>query len=64
MVVPVAAGVDGLEPRGAGAEVEPCHELQLLELLQHAVDRRAPDLAPGLTQQVLDLQRRERALLS
>ncbi len=63
VVVVLASGLRALEPRDAVAEVHPLREPELVEPLQRAVDAGDADLAPGGADSVVDLLRRETAVL-
>ena len=54
VMVVVAAGVGGLEARGAG-DVDAVHEPELRERVQRPVDARQADAAAGVAQAVVDL---------
>ncbi len=63
VVVVLASGFRALEPRDAVAEVHPLCEPELVEPLQRAVDAGDPEPAPGGPDSVVDLLRRETAVL-
>jgi hypothetical protein len=63
MMVAVASRIGHLVTRGARAEIQSRYEIELLQLLEHAVDGSATDLAVLLPEKILDLQSRERAFL-
>ena len=63
MVMVLAAGAHGLEARDPRAEVDPLEQPLGREQLEHAVDARDPDLAPGGAQTVEDLLGGQAAVL-
>lgn len=63
VVVVLAVREGGLEPGDAVTQIDAVHELELRELLEHAVDARDPDPRPGLPERVEELLRREAAVL-
>ncbi len=63
MVMVVAAGMDRLEPRDPGAEIDSLHEALGAQKFEHAVDARDPDLPAGGAKAVEDLLRGQAAVL-
>ena len=64
VVVMLAAGVDRLEARCAGADVDALDEAVLAQLLEDAVDAGDPDAAAFRAQLVEDLLRGQAAVLA
>ncbi len=64
VMVVFAVGVNRLEARRAGSDVDSLHEAVAAELLEDAVDARDPDMPAGGTEPVEDLLRREAAVLA
>ena len=65
VVMVAAAGVDGLVAGDAVADLDPRDELELLELVDDAVDAGPRDRPPAAgSQRLLDLERRQRAGLA
>ena len=64
VVVMLAAGVDRLETRRAGADVDALDEAVLAQLLEDAIDARDPDAATFRAKLVEDLLGREAAVLA
>src|SRR3954453_19619956 len=62
MVLAALAG--GPEARDARAQIQPMDQAELLELLERAIDARAPDSGPALAELVLDPLGGDRAGLS
>ena len=63
MVVVLAVGVDRLEARDAGADVDPLHEAFACQLLEGPVDARDADGLVGVAEHVEDLLRGQAAVL-
>jgi zinc transport system substrate-binding protein len=63
MVVVIAVGVSRLEPCHAVSEVDPLNETELVQAVQRAVDARDPDPAASPAHPIVDLLRREAAVL-
>ena len=64
VMVMISSRVGALEARDPVPEVDPLHETELVEAVERAVDARDPDLrAPG-AHAVVDLLRREAAVLA
>ena len=64
VVVMLAAGVDRLETRRAGADVDALDEAVLAQLLEHAVDARDRDATALGPQLIEDLLRGQAAVLA
>ena len=63
MVMVAGPVPDGLVADHALTDLHALHQPDRLELVHHAIDARARDLAPARRQRVLDLHRRQRARL-
>ncbi len=64
VVVMVSARIGALEPRHAVTQVDALHETQLGEAVQGAVDAGDPDSRAGRAHAVVDLLRRQAAVLA
>jgi hypothetical protein len=63
MVMMIAAGVGRLEARDSVAEVDPLDEPQVGHAVERAVDARNPDPSAARADAIVDLVRREAAVL-
>ena len=63
VVMVIAARVRGLEAGDAVAEIDALHESERVHPVERAVDARDPDAAATSSQAVMDLLRREAAVL-
>jgi len=63
VVMMIAAGVCGLEARDSVAEVDSLDESQVGHAVERAVDARNPDPSPTRADAIVDLVRREAAVL-
>ena len=63
VVVMLAAGVSRLEARDAVAEIHALHEAQLVQALERSIDTRDPDARRPAAEVVVDLLRRDAAVL-
>ena len=64
VVVLRAVGVHRLVARQLVADLDATDDTELLELLEHAIDRRASDAPVGVLELALDVERRQRAALA